>query len=555
MQLFPHSQNRFIFITLVFQTRDKIQPMKSYPSIFNDVIGPVMRGPSSSHCAASLRIGRICRDLMDGDIKEVYIEFDPNGSLATTHKGQGSDMGLFGGFMGWEADEERLPDYLRAIEEAGLQIKIDIHPIGATHPNTYKVTLKNTKETRTVTAISTGGGMIEIIEIDGAPVSMAGDFYQTLIYGTPSKKLVDYIERSFSCDEIRLHKGTVSFIEIKSNQFIPDSLYKALLEMGEVQFIKKLHPVLPIMSRKNLSVPFITCEEMLEYNRDKNLDLWELAVAYESLRGHISEQEVFEKMRDILKIMQHAIDLGLKGTKYADRILGAQSLGFQERMKEKKLVEGDILNRVILYTSAMMEVKSSMGVVVAAPTAGSCGALPGAIIGIGRALELSEDEMVKAMLAAGITGVFIAAHATFAAEVGGCMAECGSGSGMAAAGIIGLKKGTLAQALAAASMALQSSLGMICDMIADRVEAPCLNRNVMAATNAISCANMALSDYDHLIPLDEVIETMKRVGDALPNTHRCTGLGGLAITKTAKKIEAQLAKGEIEQRKTFFKVC
>ncbi len=555
MQLFPHSQNRFIFITLVFQTRDKIQPMKSYPSIFNDVIGPVMRGPSSSHCAASLRIGRICRDLMDGDIKEVYIEFDPNGSLATTHKGQGSDMGLFGGFLGWEADEERLPDYLRAIEEAGLQIKIDIHPIGATHPNTYKVTLKNTKETRTVTAISTGGGMIEIIEIDGAPVSMAGDFYQTLIYGTPSKKLVDHIERSFSCDEIRLHKGTVSFIEIKSNQFIPDSLYKTLLEMGEVQFIKKLHPVLPIMSRKNLSVPFITCEEMLEYNRDKNLDLWELAVAYESLRGHISEQEVFEKMRDILKIMQHAIDLGLKGTKYADRILGAQSLGFQERMKEKKLVEGDILNRVILYTSAMMEVKSSMGVVVAAPTAGSCGALPGAIIGIGRALELSEDEMVKAMLAAGITGVFIAAHATFAAEVGGCMAECGSGSGMAAAGIIGLKKGTLAQALAAASMALQSSLGMICDMIADRVEAPCLNRNVMAATNAISCANMALSDYDHLIPLDEVIETMKRVGDALPNTHRCTGLGGLAITKTAKKIEAQLAKGEIEQRKTFFKVC
>lgn len=555
MQLFPHSQNRFIFITLVFQTRDKIQPMKSYPSIFNDVIGPVMRGPSSSHCAASLRIGRICRDLMDGDIKEVYIEFDPNGSLATTHKGQGSDMGLFGGFMGWEADEERLPDYLRAIEEAGLQIKIDIHPIGATHPNTYKVTLKNTKETRTVTAISTGGGMIEIIEIDGAPVSMAGDFYQTLIYGTPSKKLVDHIERSFSCDEIRLHKGTVSFIEIKSNQFIPDSLYKTLLEMGEVQFIKKLHPVLPIMSRKNLSVPFITCEEMLEYNKDKNLDLWELAVAYESLRGHISEQEVFEKMRDILKIMQHAIDLGLKGTKYADRILGAQSLGFQERMKEKKLVEGDILNRVILYTSAMMEVKSSMGVVVAAPTAGSCGALPGAIIGIGRALELSEDEMVKAMLAAGITGVFIAAHATFAAEVGGCMAECGSGSGMAAAGIIGLKKGTLAQALAAASMALQSSLGMICDMIADRVEAPCLNRNVMAATNAISCANMALSDYDHLIPLDEVIETMKRVGDALPNTHRCTGLGGLAITKTAKKIEAQLAKGEIEQRKTFFKVC
>lgn len=529
--------------------------MKTYPSIFNDVIGPVMRGPSSSHCAASLRIGRMCRDLMDGAIEEVYIEFDPNGSLATTHKGQGSDMGLFGGFLGWEADEVRLPNYLQAVEEAGIKIIIDIHPIGAIHPNTYKITLKNSNETRTVTAISTGGGMIEVIEIDGAAVSMAGDFYQTLIYVESQGNLIEYIENSFTCDEIAFRQGTVSFIEIKSNQFIPDGLTNELLEMEEVFFIKKIDPVLPIMARKNLRVPFITCNEMLEYNKEKNLDLWELAMAYESIRGNISEEQVFEKMRDILKIMQNAIDLGLKGTKYADRILGPQSLTFQERMDGKKLVEGDILNQVILYTSAMMEVKSSMGVVVAAPTAGSCGALPGAIIGIGRTLELSEDEMVKALLAAGIIGVFIAAHATFAAEVGGCMAECGSGSGMAAAGIVGLKHGTLNQALGAASMALQSSLGMICDMIADRVEAPCLNRNVMAATNAISCANMALSDYNHLIPLDEVVETMKRVGDALPNTHRCTGLGGLAITKTAKEIEAKLAKGEIDKNKTFFKVC
>ena len=98
--------------------------MVNYPSIFNDVIGPVMRGPSSSHCAASLRIGRLCRDLMDAAIEEVLIEYDPNGSLATTHKGQGSDMGLFSGFLGWEAHDERLPQYQQAIDEAGIKIKI-----------------------------------------------------------------------------------------------------------------------------------------------------------------------------------------------------------------------------------------------------------------------------------------------------------------------------------------------------------------------------------------------------------------------------------------------
>lgn len=529
--------------------------MNSYPSIFNDVIGPVMRGPSSSHCAASLRIGRLCRDLMNGDIREVLIEFDPNGSLATTHKGQGSDMGLFGGFLGWEAYDEKLPSYLQAVEEAGIKITIEIHPIGATHPNTYKITLKNDKETRSVIALSTGGGMIQVIEIDGAPVLMAGDFYETLVYVKSGDQVVQFLKESVEADEINIHRGDVNYIEVKSDQFLTNGIIEELMEMDDVLFIKKLSPVLPVLARKDLSVPFITTAEMLEYNEGKNLSLWELAVHYESARGNISHDEVFEKMRHIVGIMSNAIDIGLKGTSYEDRILGPQSVNFNKQIKKKTLVEGDVLNQVILYTSAMMEVKSSMGVIVAAPTAGSCGALPGAVIGTADILKLSEDDKVKAMLAAGIIGVFIAAHATFAAEVGGCMAECGSGSGMAAAGIVTLRNGTLDQSLAAASMSLQSSLGMICDMIADRVEAPCLNRNVQAATHAISSANMALADYDQVIPLDEVIETMKKVGDAIPNTLRCTGLGGLAITKTAKKIEAMLAEKEGAQSKTFFKVC
>ena len=117
--------------------------MANHPSIFNDVIGPVMRGPSSSHCAASLRIARLCRDLMDGEIDNILVEFDPNGSLATTHKDQGSDMGLFGGFLGWEADDERLPESEKYLAEAGITVAINIVDIGATHPNTYKITLSN----------------------------------------------------------------------------------------------------------------------------------------------------------------------------------------------------------------------------------------------------------------------------------------------------------------------------------------------------------------------------------------------------------------------------
>jgi len=528
--------------------------MEKFPSIFNDVIGPVMRGPSSSHCAASLRIGRLCRDLMDGNIREVYIEFDPNGSLATTHKGQGSDMGLFGGFLGWEAYDERLPGYQQAVDEAGIDITIDIHPIGATHPNTYQITLKNEAETHSMIALSTGGGMIQVIAIDSAFVSMDGDFHETLLYVKEGKQAMALLDLYPVFDEVTLHRGVMNFIEIKSVRAIPEDLLNALSGLEEVLYIRHLAPVLPVLSRKDLRVPFITAAEMENYNRDKNLSLWELAVHYEAARGNISNAEVFEKMREIVRIMKHSVQTGLRGTHYDDRILGAQSLGFREKMENGDLVRGDVLNTVIMYVSAIMEVKSSMGVIVAAPTAGSCGALPGAVLGTSYVLGLEENDVVKAMLAAGLIGVFIAAHATFAAEVGGCMAECGSGCGMAAAAIVELKNGTLEQSLAAASMALQTSLGMVCDTIADRVEAPCLNRNVMAASNALSCANMALAGYNHLIPLDEVIETMKKVGDAIPHTLRCTGLGGLAITKTAKEIEARLNQQPVGTA-SGYKVC
>jgi L-serine dehydratase len=525
--------------------------MSTCPSIFNDVIGPVMRGPSSSHCAASLRIARLCRDLMDGNIKDILIEFDPNGSLATTHKSQGSDMGLFGGFLGWEADDERLPESDKHIVTAGINIKISITDIGNSHPNLYQITLSNNKETRKLTAISTGGGMIEVTAIDDIPVSMAGDYFETLIYCNQPENIIAFLKATVSFDDIEFHNGENSFLEVKSQAFIDAAIYKELLAIEGVLFIKQLQPVLPVMARKNLQVPFITCNEMLEYNKDKNKALWELAVDYEMARGNISSAAVLEKMRSIIHIMGNAIELGLKGTKYNDRILGSQSPQFKEKMDAGKLLGGDINNRIIMYTSAMMEVKSSMGVIVAAPTAGSCGALPGALFGTAHSMALSEDELVKAMLSAGLIGVFIAAHATFAAEVGGCMAETGSGGGMAAAAIVEMKGGTLEQSIAAASLALQNSLGIICDPIGNRVEAPCLGRNVMAATNAVSCANMALSDYEKLIPLDEVIETMKLVGDQIHHTLRCTNLGGLSITNTAKKIEAMLE----EKPMRIYKSC
>ncbi len=501
-------------------------------SIFNDVIGPVMRGPSSSHCAAALRIGRIARDLMDGDIAEVLVEFDRAGSLPTTHDSQGSDMGLFGGLLGWEADDERLPGSLQTFLDAGRKVRFETVDVGDPHPNTYRLTLRNAREQHTLIAISTGGGMMEVIGIDAVAIKMDGGYHETLVW-LPKGAAV-----TFDADEVVVHDaGDQRIVQIKGGAFIPDAALAPLRPLR----VKRIARVLPVPSRRGMRVPFATCAEMLAADGAQHTPLWKLAAAYEGARGGLDERQAVEMMLGIVRILRRSITQGLAGTEYEDRVLGFQSGGFMQMMKEGRLLDGGALNRIILYVTAMMEVKSSMGVIVAMPTAGACAALPGAVIAMAEVMGLGEEEVARAFLASGLIGVFIATAWTFAAEAGGCQAEGGSASAMAAASLVTLAGGTRDQAVAAASMALQSMIGLICDPIANRVEAPCLGKNVMAAANALSCANMALSGYDPLIPLDEVIETAKRVAERMPREHRCTALGGLSVTPASLNIEKQLA--------------
>jgi L-serine dehydratase len=441
-------------------------------------------------------------------------------------------MGLFGGLLGWDAADERLPGSAKALREAGVQIRIETVDAGDEHPNTYRLTLRNEREQHSLIAISTGGGMMEVIDIDGFAVSMFGDCCQTLLWvDAPAREVMAALETRFTADAILLHEsGGRQLVEVKAAGFVSDAI---LSELSGVRSIKKLGPVLPVLSRKDTRVPF--------HDAGRGTPLWQLAVQYEMARGGITAAEVVAKMVDIVRIVRRSIAEGIAGTHYDDRVLGHQSGRFDDLMRAGKLLDGGALNRIILYVTALMEVKSSMGVIVAAPTAGACAALPGAVIAMAEAMGLDEDAMAKALLASGLIGVFIATRWTFAAEVGGCQAEGGSAACMAAAALTTLAGGTLTQSLAASSMAFQNMLGLICDPVANRVEVPCLGKNVMAASNALACANMALAGYDPVIPLDEVIETAKQVGARMPREVRCTNLGGLSITPTALALEAKLA--------------
>ncbi len=507
-----------------------------------------MRGPSSSHVAASVRIGNLARQLLYGRLKSVVFEFERNGAIAPTYHSQGTDIGLAAGILGLKPDNQTMPISLEKAREENIDIKFKISDFIADHPNTIKIMLvdQEGKKIR-LKAISVGGGLIEIKKIEEFPLSICGDFYETLLFysritSKEAEKIVEQIKKEIKevvyIDLSENHKQGI--IDIKSSLKLTPSEILWLQKLKNILYIRQLDPVMPVVSVKDCYIPFNTAAKMLNYWEKKGGELWELAALYESSWGKLSKVEVFSKMRKIVNILKSSIESGLKGTSYRDRILGPQAWLVEKANQENKLIPGGVLNHIISFTMAMMEVKSSMGLIVAAPTAGSCGAIPGAIFGTARYMNIDGDKVIKAMFAAGIIGVFISEQATFSAEVCGCQAECGAASAMAAAGLVQLIGGNVKHGIDAASIALQNMLGLICDPVANRVEIPCLGRNVMAATNALAAANMVIAGVDAVIPLDETIKAMYDIGIQLPSNLKCTARGGLSLTKTAQVIDKKI---------------
>ncbi len=517
--------------------------MKNRPGIFNDVIGPIMRGPSSSHTAASWRAAKICRDILNEPLIKAVIDFDKDGAWAPNYRDQGTTIGIEGGLLEIEMSDDQIKNTEQIAKEKGISILYEINTFKTNHANTFRIALEGAygKQTQ-VTAISVGGGSFEIQDIDGFKVSINGGYYELLLKDVtkdvPLDNLASVFTESKSISES--FKNDERLINIKfSKEIAIDTIdkLKGMMAFGEWTMLK---PVLPIISGNESELPFTTIASLLEYAAQENLDLGALGLLYEKSQSGLEDQEVIEKMRHVVAIIENSIKTGLEGTNYDDRILPQQSHLIDTAQKKKKILENSIVNNTIANVSAIMESKSAMEVVVANPTAGSCGAVGGVLRAVADDINASNDALIQAYFATGIVGVYFANGPGFSAEEHGCQVECGASAGMAAAGIVQLFGGSAKQAIDAASMAIQNMIGLICDPIADRVEAPCLGKNVSAAVNALSSATMACAGYNALIPLNEVIETVSAVSLQMPTCNKCTGKGGLAITKTACAIKEKL---------------
>lgn len=520
--------------------------MKQPASIFNDVIGPVMIGPSSSHTAASVRIGRLIRQMTGNRPQKVVFEFASDQSLAKTFRSQGADFGLAGGILGYDTANPDIIGALALAEQTGIGIEFRIVDFEADHPNIFRITAIDAMR-RQIQAemLSCGGGMIELRQLAGIPVSINGGFYETiLLFGSCPPDVIyacrDYIGARSDCHDALLtcHNDALEYlIDYRGQAEMPGDLLSELKNNFPIKDVIALTPVLPVRSQKEYTGLFNTASEILAMAEKGRLSLADIAIRYETGRSGLSESEILEKMAGILKILKQTInDTASSKQEYPGRILGRQA----QLLSGKTIIGGPVLHAIIRHITLMMEAKSSMRTIVAAPTAGSCGVVPGTLIGVAKELNIPDDAISKAMLAAGMVGVLIAEHSTFSGEVCGCQAECGSASGMAAAGIVQLLGGTVEQALDAASMALQNVFGLTCDPVAGRVEVPCLGKNIMAGSNALAMAELALAGFDKVIPLDETIAAMYQVCLMMPAQLRCTGKGGLSLTPASQRILRQL---------------
>ena len=524
--------------------------METPASIFNDVLGPIMRGPSSSHTAASVRIGRLAAQLLDEEIQSALVEFTPDGSLATTYDGQGSDIGLAAGLLGYDLFSPEIVESLSLIKSKGIDLTFSIKDYPSNHPNTYRLTLVSVNNKRLeVTAISTGGGMVKITHINGLEVDVRGGNFEFFLFvkGLSNDTIItlpEHINEKYNSLGVEAIKTTsnqdVTLINIKTSKAISRTIREEISSAFHSAGVLYAVPVLPVLSGTKCSVPFTTASDLFKALPGKDAQLWEMAILYETRRGNINEKEVWKLASRVHKVMREAVRRGLKGTEYNDRILGRQSHLISKAVSAGVILDSPLINKVIQNTMAVMEAKSSFQTIVAAPTAGSCAVIPGAISACAEIFDYSEHEAVKAILAAGLIGILIASQSTFSAEVAGCQAECGSASAMAAAGIVQLLGGNAQEAVNAASFALQNLLGLICDPVANRVEVPCLGKNILGAVNGVTAANIAMAGVNIVIPLDEVIGAMNGVANLLPRELRCTGCGGLSVTKTAREIERKL---------------
>jgi L-serine dehydratase len=285
---------------------------------------------------------------------------------------------------------------------------------------------------------------------------------------------------------------------------------------------------------------FRNVAELVSFAEQHQVKIAEIMIRQEIEVTGLSRDEVIAKMDQNLTVMERAIERGLNGVKSRTGLTGGDAVLLQNYIQSGKSLTGTLLLDAVSKAVATNEVNAAMGIICATPTAGSAGVVPGTLFAVKEKLNPTRLEMIEFLFTAAAFGFVVANNASISGAAGGCQAEVGSASGMAAAAIVELAGGTPKQSAEAMAITLKNMLGLVCDPVAGLVEVPCVKRNAMGASNALTAADMALAGVTSRIPCDEVIGAMYAIGQTMPSSLRETGEGGLAATPTGRRLEAEI---------------
>ena len=285
-------------------------------------------------------------------------------------------------------------------------------------------------------------------------------------------------------------------------------------------------------------------QQIIDCAEKTNRLFWEVVLEDDMNQRQVSREQSVAKMLTVWKAMEDASHNYTGARRSVSGLVGGDGLKMRQYNLKGKNLAGGYVGEVIAEALSMAESNACMCRIVAAPTAGACGVLPAVLLPLCHREELSQQQILEALYVASGIGAVVAHRASIAGASGGCQAEIGTASAMAAGALVALRRGSAAQIGHAVSITLKNLMGLVCDPVAGLVEVPCVKRNVIGAMNAVSAADMALAGIESRIAVDEVVDAMGEVGRRMPMELRETALGGLAATPTGQAVKARMAQGK-----------
>lgn len=511
-------------------------------SVF-EIVGPVMMGPSSSGTAGMYRLGAAARQFFTGDLRAVDLKFTPR--FSNGYLGCRSHFGLLGGLLGMDIADERMPHVVKLCRELGIEVTSSLfqEPV-PDHALTVEITMEGKGGTvRRVTGTSIGGGSIRLDRIDDFPVVLSSVENHLFVFGTEAdlprlQALADGVQLSRVGDKVLAYWAAEDDSRLPQLQAdFEEAVYaEAFLPVG-------YQPHRPL---------FTTAAELVALAQKTGKDTAELVLDYEINRSGRTRDAIWDQMAGQWQVMKRAAKAGLE-----QEI--TPLYGYNDGRSGKKLMAaalagktmgGPTLGKAIATALATMEYSLALGTIVAAPTGGSAGIVPGTLLTVQQERGYSDAQMVRALFACCAPGIIMDDKGvSFSGSQGGCQAEVGVASAMAAAGLVYLGGGDTRQVTMGAALAMKNILGLICDPLKGCDEVPCIKRNGIGVANAFSGADMALAGIDSFIPPDEVIDALLRTEQAMPLSMRgstdlsCGACGtktGLASWETTQELAASV---------------